>query len=93
MSVRRGYAVPHLVEKGFLLKANRSEILQQIKNSREGFHHLPPPFVPGGGMNLRVRPRVKVNKDYAVFPSLLAAIFRGFSRVTWPFWMHRERRR
>ena len=44
-------------------------------------------------MKLRVRPTVKVKKDYAVFPSLHAAIFRGFSRVTWPFWMHRERRK
>ena len=42
---------------------NRFEILQHIKNSGEGsIHpHPPPHLVPGGGMNLRVRPRVKVN--------------------------------
>ena len=37
------------------------EILQHIKNSRGGFHPSPPHLYHGGGLNLRVRPRV--NKD------------------------------
>ena len=40
------------------MKANRFEILQHIKNSREGFH-LPSSCTRVGGMIFRVRPRVK----------------------------------
>ena len=46
------------IYRGFNLKANRWEILQYIKNSREGFHH--PPCTGGGGINLRVHPRVDI---------------------------------
>ena len=45
--------------KAFHWRQNRFEILQHIKNSVEGFYPLPPrPLYHGGGMNLRVRPRV-----------------------------------
>ena len=49
--------IPPLVEKikGFPLKAN-----QHIKNAGERSSiNSPPPFYHGGGMTLRVRPRVK----------------------------------
>ena len=53
--------IPYIVEKieSFPLKANRFEILQHTKNSGEGFLQPPPPLYHGGGMNLRVRLRVK----------------------------------
>ena len=40
------------------------------------------------------RPGKTLYRDYAtVFPWFQAVIFLGFSPVTWPFWMPRERRR
>ena len=41
----------------------------------------PPNLYHGGGMNLRVRPRVKVKEDYAVFPSFYAAFFFAIFHV------------
>ena len=38
------------------------EILEHIKNCREGLHHPPPPLYHSGGMNLCVRLRVKMYK-------------------------------
>ena len=51
--------------KVFDWRQNRFEILQHIKNSGKGFHPTPPPptLYQGGGMNLRVRPRVKSCED------------------------------
>ena len=45
--------------KAFHWRQNRFEILQHIKNAGEGFYQPPLPLYHGGGMNLRVRPRVK----------------------------------
>ena len=46
--------------KDFHWMQNHLEILQHIKNFREGFHQRPPhPMYHGGGMNLHVLPRVK----------------------------------
>ena len=43
----------------YLYTSSCFKILQHMKNSREGFHpRPPPPLHHGGGMNLRVRPRV-----------------------------------
>ena len=51
--------------KVFDWRQNRFEILQHIKNSGKGFHPTPPlpTLYQGGGMNLRVRPRVKSCED------------------------------
>ena len=43
--------------------------------------YLPPYLYHGGGINFRVRPRVKVNEDYAVFPSFHSAIFFAVFQV------------
>ena len=56
--------IPYIVEKieSFPLNANRFEIMQHTKNSGEGFLQPPPPsptLYYGGGINLRVRLRVK----------------------------------
>ena len=49
--------------KAFHWRQNRLEILQHIKNWRQGFHHPPSPpatpLVARWGYELRVRPRVK----------------------------------
>ena len=43
----------------FHWRQNHLEILQHMKNFREGFHQRPPPpMYHGGGMNLHVLPRV-----------------------------------
>ena len=50
---------PHLKKsKGFPLKIKSFQVLQHIKNSGEGSIQ-PPLLFHGGGMNLRVCPRVK----------------------------------
>ena len=46
--------------RDFHWRQNHLQILQHMKNFREGFHQPPPPpLYHGGGVNLRVRPRVK----------------------------------
>ena len=45
--------------KAFHWRLNRFEILQHIKNTGEGFHQPSLPLYHGGGVNLRVHPRVK----------------------------------
>ena len=61
----RVFTEPHLVEKikGFPLRVKSFEILQHIKNSREGFHQPPslPLLYQGEGMALPASPRVKLN--------------------------------
>ena len=54
--------------KAFHIRQNRFEILQHIKNSVEGFYPHPPPcpLYYGGGMNLRVRPRVNPVKSTCI---------------------------
>ena len=56
------YDILYLVEKikGFPL--DHFEILQNIKNSGEGFYD-PPPCTTGGGTTLRVRPKVKGSRS------------------------------
>ena len=63
--------------KAFHWRQNRFEILQHIKNSREGFRPTPPhSLYHGRGMNLRVRPRVKHYRlETLVFNVLMLCIF------------------
>ena len=48
--------------KAFHQRQKRFEILQHIKNSEEGRVPLTTPLYHGGGMNLRVRPRVDIER-------------------------------
>ena len=50
--------------KAFHQRRNRFEMMQHIKNSGEGSINSPPPtpLVPRWGVNLRVRPRVEIER-------------------------------
>ena len=49
--------------------------------------------IPRANARYRLNLKILTKEDYAVFSWYHVAIFRSFSRVTCPFWMHRERRR
>ena len=61
--------------KAFHRRQNRFKILQDIKNSGEGFHQTPPPPPPplyhGEAMNLLVRPRVNNSNKLFHFRTVL----------------------
>ena len=66
--------------KAFHLRPNLFEMLQHIKNSREGGGgggpSTPSPFYHGGGRNLRVRPRVK----YTIFELFKVVVVEFLSK-------------
>ena len=58
--------IPHLAEKitGFPLKAKSFRNTATCQKHKEGFHQPPPPpLYHGGGMTLRVCPRVKIQGE------------------------------
>ena len=57
--------------KAFHWRQNRFKILQDFKNSGEGFHQPPPPLYHGEAMNLLVRPRVNNSNKLFHFRTVL----------------------
>ena len=67
------YNVPHLVKKikGFPLKVKSFQNTATCQKLRGGIPSTPLPLYHGGGMNLLVHPRVKLNQRSYVSPQLL----------------------
>ena len=64
------YNIPHLVEKikGFPLKAKSFRSIATYQKPNGG-SSINPPLYHGGGMTLRVRPRVKRLRQKKTFPA------------------------
>ena len=73
------YHIPHLVKKikGFLLKVKWFQNTATYQKLKRG--SIPPPLYHGGGMNLRVRPRVNNTFSMPVHarPPPPAPVFHG----------------
>ena len=63
----------NLISKAFHWKQNRLEIMQHIKNSRGNSINHFPPLYHGGGMTLRVHPRVNKESTSTLLVHLLTS--------------------